>query len=53
MNVSLDRKVKKMHICQNIGLILLKFGVGGVFLDFKFKNQQKIFIRRHSDVKMT
>ena len=46
-------KWRNLHICQDIGLILLKFGAGGVFLDCKSKINNKIFIRRHSNVKMT
>ena len=47
------KKGRKLHICQDIGLILLKFGAGGVFLDSKSKINNKIFVRRHFHVKMT
>ena len=36
-------KRRNLHICQDIGLILLKFGVGSIF-GFYIQNQQKIFM---------
>ena len=48
-------KWRKLHICQDIGLILLKFGVGGIF-GFKIQNQPKMFYTtsfwRQNDVKV-
>ena len=45
-------KWRNLHICQDIGLILLKFGVEGYFWILNPKST-KVYIRRHSDVKMT
>ena len=46
-------KQRNLHICEDIGLILPKFGAGGGgFLDSKSKINNKIFILRHSDVKL-
>ena len=44
---------RNFYICQDVGFILLKIGAGGKLLHSKSKINNEIFIRRHSDVKMT
>ena len=53
MNVSWDRKVKKLAYLTEYWLDLSQIWCRGVFLDSKSKIDKKDFIRRHSDVKMT
>ena len=53
MNVSRNRKVKKLAYLPGYWLDLAQIGCIGVFSDSKSKINNKIFIRRHPDVKMT
>ena len=55
MIVSQNRKVKKLAYLPVYWFDLAQIWCrgGGGFLDSKSKLKQKIFIRRHSDVKMT
>ena len=53
MNVSQNRKMKKLAYFLRYWLDLAQIWCRGLFLDSKFKINDKIFIRRHSDVKMT
>ena len=53
MNVSRDRKVKKLAYLPGYWLDLAQIWCWGLFLDSKSKINKKFFIRRHSDVKMT
>ena len=52
MNVLQNRKVKKLAYLPGYWLDLAQIWCRGVFLDFKFKINNKTFIRRHSNVKM-
>ena len=53
MNVLWNRKVKKLAHLPGYWLDLAQIWCRGVFLDSKSKINNKIFIRRHSNVKMT
>ena len=53
MNVSQNRKMKKVAYFSRHWLDLVQIWCREVFLDSKSKINNKIFMRRHSDVKLT
>ena len=53
MNVSRNRKVKKLAHLVGYWLDLAQISFREVFLSSQFEINNKIFIQRHSDVKMT